>query len=234
MKITGLQKVSTIDYPGEICCVVFLWGCNFRCGFCYNPDLVIRESEGEFSEEYFFDFLSRRMGKLDGVCVTGGEPLLSLNKDFLRRIRAMGFKVKLDTNGSFPEKLREIIDEGLVDYVAMDVKGARDDYEKIVASDVCLKDIEKSMKIVNDFGNSEFRTTVVPGLHNLEKFRDMGKWMGQVCEGKVNRIFLQGFKVNKEGMIDAEFLKKDEVFEEELLRIRDGVLDLFGEVDVRV
>lgn len=234
MKIAGLQKVSTIDYPGEISCVVFLWGCNFRCGFCYNPDLVVNKCEGGFGEEEFFSFLSNRMGKLDGVVITGGEPLMTLEKDFVRRIKSMGFKVKLDTNGSFPERLEEFVEEGLVDYIAMDVKACREDYSVVAGTEVDLGKIEKSIKIINDFGESEFRTTIVPGLHDLERVREMGKWMGRVCEGRVNRVFLQGFKASKEGMIDMSFLEKKDVLEGEVLRIRDGVVDLFGEVEFRV
>ncbi len=269
MKIAGLQKVSTIDYPGEIAAIVFLWGCNFRCGFCYNPDLVTKECDDIFSEEYVLDFLSKRVGKLDAVCITGGEPLMMLDMEFVLKIKKMGFKIKLDTNGSFPDRLSEMIKEGLVDYIAMDVKGAREDYEGVVGVDVDLGKIEESMKIVNDFGKkkieprmnanereflkdekgenstrtnadkrgqvkSEFRTTVVPGLHDLEKLRKMGEWMGEVCGERPGRIFLQGFKVNKEGMIDSSFLGKRDFLEGDLVRIREGVLDLFGEVGLRV
>jgi len=243
MKIGGLQKVSTIDYPGEICCVVFLWGCNFRCGFCYNLGLVVRECEEEFSQEEFFEFLKKRVGKLDAVCISGGEPLVSLDLDFVRRIKDMGFKVKLDTNGSFPGKLRELVDEGLVDYIAMDVKGVREDYLKIISADVDLGKIEESIKIVNDFGirnkekgksGAEFRTTVVPGFHDLENLRKMGEWMGEICDGKPKRIFLQGFKASKEGMIDMSFLEKADVLESELLGMKGELDGLFGEVGVRV
>ena len=164
MRICGLQRVSTIDYPGEVCCVVFLKGCNFRCGFCYNPALVIGDGDGNFSEsskddptepEYVLDFLRRRVGKLDGVCISGGEPLMSLDFDFVRRVREMGFKVKVDTNGSFPGRLKEMIDLGLVDYIAMDVKGCRGDYSRIVNAEVDLDAVEKSMKMVYDFGGGE-------------------------------------------------------------------------------
>jgi pyruvate formate lyase activating enzyme len=232
MKIAGLQKVSTIDYPGEICCIVFLWGCNFRCGFCYNPELVIGKSEGGFSEEKVLEFLKKRIGKLDGVCITGGEPLISLDFDFVRKIKDMGFKIKVDSNGSFPERLREMVENQLVDYIAMDVKGAKEDYEKIAGVSVDIEKIEESIEIVNDFGG-EFRTTVVPGLHDGEKLRKMGEWMGKVCRGKPKRIFLQGFKGGK-GMIDPSFVSKDEVLEEELVRLKDGLRGLFGEVGIRV
>jgi pyruvate formate lyase activating enzyme len=233
MKIAGLQKISTIDYPGEICCVIFLWGCNFRCGFCYNPDLVVRSSDGSFSEEEVLDFLKKRVGKLDAVCISGGEPLMSLDFGFVRKIRELGFKIKIDSNGSFPKRLKSLISEGLIDYIAMDVKGDKKDYGKIVNAEVDLKKIEESIKIVNDF-SGEFRTTVVSGLHDSEKLISMGKWMGGVCGEKPERIFLQGFKKNKEGMIDSSFMEKDDFFEGGLVRLAEDIRGLFGEVGVRV
>jgi len=233
MKIAGLQKVSTIDYPGQICCVVFLWGCNFRCGFCYNPGLVVSDESQIFSEKEVLKFLSKRVGKLDAVCISGGEPLMSLDFDFVRRIKEMGFKIKIDTNGSFPDRLLELVSERLVDYIAMDVKGAREDYEKIVGVDVDLSAIEKSMKIVSDFKNSEFRNTVVPGLHSEKKLIRMSEWMGRVCERKPRRIFLQGFKLGKD-MIDPSFMGKNEILEGELLKLGSSLDGLFGEVGVRV
>ncbi|MFH0808105.1 MAG: anaerobic ribonucleoside-triphosphate reductase activating protein [archaeon] len=233
MKIAGLQRVSTIDYPGEICCVIFLWGCNFRCGFCYNSSLVIRDQELGISEEEFFDFLSKRMGKLDAVCISGGEPLMSLDFGFVRRIKDMGFKVKIDTNGSFPERLQELVSEGLVDYIAMDVKSCREDYCEVVNVNVDMEKIEESIRIVNEFENSEFRTTVVPGLHDVGKLVEMGKWMHRVCGGKPKMIFLQGFK-RGESMIDSSFMEKSEVLEGELLRMKMSLDELFEEVGVRV
>ncbi len=241
MKIAGLQKVSTVDYPGEICCVVFLHGCNFRCGFCYNPDLVVKECEGAWSSEYVLSFLSRRKGKLDAVCISGGEPLMSLDLDFLKKIKEMGFKIKLDTNGSFPERLREVLDLGLVDYVAMDVKGAKDDYESIVDVVVDFAKIEESMKIVNAFSSKddptgpggEFRTTVVPGIHDVDNLVKMGDWMERACGTKPGKMFLQGFKRNKEGMIDPKFLEKDDCLEGELFKIKKRIDWIFGEVGVR-
>lgn len=233
MKIAGLQKVSTIDYPGEICCVVFLHGCNFRCGFCYNPDLVVGDCEGEFSREYVLGFLKGRAGKLDAVCFTGGEALMTLDFDFVKQIKDLGFKIKVDTNGGFPDRLAEMIEKGLVDYIAMDVKGAKDDYSKIAGVRVDLEAIEESIRIVNDFGESEFRTTVVPGLHDVGQLERMGKWLNEVCEGKPERIFLQGFKRNEEGMIDTEFMGKMDTLERDLVLMKDTVEGLFGEVGVR-
>ena len=233
MKIGGLQKVSTIDYPGEICCVVFLWGCNFRCGFCHNPDLVVRDFDSGFSEEYVLDFLERRKGKLDGVCITGGEPLVSLDFGFVRKIKAMEFKVKLDTNGSFPGKLKELIDLGLIDYVAMDVKSCAEDYSKVAGVSVDVSKIEESIKIIDEFGAGEFRTTVVPGLHDEKSLVEMGKWMNEVCGRKPKKFFLQGFK-RGEGVIDSFFNSKREVLEKELLEMKELLEPYFEKVDIRV
>ena len=240
MKISGLQKVSTLDYPGESCWVVFLHGCNFRCGFCYNselvlgcgvPDDLITENDG-FSEEYVLDFLKNRVGKLDGVCISGGEPLMSLDFDFVRKIKAMGFKVKVDTNGSFPSQIKGLIDEGLVDYIAMDVKSSKDGYCDVVGVDADLSKIEESIKIVNEFGG-EFRTTVVSRLHSKDSIVEMAKWVREVCGGKPRRFFLQGFK-NKGKMIDSSFDGEDNVSEKDLLEMKDLVEEYFGEVDIRV
>ena len=193
MKIGGLQKVSTIDYPGEICCVIFLWGCNFRCGFCYNSDLVIRQSEGSFSEEEILSFLDKRVGKLDGVTITGGEPLLSLDFDFVRKIREKGFKVKLDTNGSFPERLQELVDEGLIDYIAMDIKAPLESYSRISGVSVVLSAIEKSISIILDSGKKyQFRTTLDPALHTDHMRWEIEGWMAKLNAEHIFQDFVPG------------------------------------------
>jgi len=233
MKIAGLQKTTLIDYPGEVACTIFLFGCNFRCRFCYNPELVIRGEGKGFSEEEIFDFLTKRKNKLDAVCVTGGEPLMSLELDFLRKIKALGYKIKMDTNGSFPDRLKEIIDEGLVDYVAMDIKGARKDYSKITGVEVSLENIEKSIKLVSSLPNYEFRTTVVYKFHDAFKMRSLGRWLNKVCGKKPKRYFLQGFKV-KEDLIDKELLNEKNVSEKSLKELRDCVKEYFENVEIRV
>jgi pyruvate formate lyase activating enzyme len=233
MKIVGLQKMSVIDFPGEVCCTIFLQGCNFRCGFCYNPDLVLNDSEGGFSEKEILDFLRKRMGKIDGVCITGGEPLMTLDVDFVRKIRALGFKIKIDTNGSFPSRLRELVDEGLVDYIAMDVKGDKNDYEKISGVSVDISKIEDSIRIVNGFSNSEFRTTVVPGLHSENNLKKMGEWMNNISKKKPKVIFLQGFKNNVE-MIDSSFKNKKNILERELIEMKKCLRDYFEKIEIRV
>lgn len=233
MKIAGLQKTTTIDYPGEIACTIFLHGCNFRCGFCYNPDLVVKKFERGFSEEDILKFLKKKIGKLDAVCITGGEPLMSLDFGFVKKIKELGYKVKIDTNGSFPNRLKEMIDLGLVDYIAMDVKSCREDYSKVADVDVDLKKIEESIRIVHKFGG-EFRTTIVGKYHNVNSLRDLGKWLNKICGEKPKKYFLQGFKRNKEGMIDSSFLKEKDISEECLKELKSGVKEFFEEVEVRV
>lgn len=234
MKIAGLQKVTTIDYPGEIACTIFLYGCNFRCGFCYNPDLVIKDFEGGFSKKDILCFLEKRIGKLDAVCITGGEPLMTLDFDFVKKIKNLGYKIKIDTNGSFPEKLSEIIKLDLVDYIAMDIKGDKENYSKIAGINVDLEKIEKSIKIIYDFGKYDFRTTVVNRFHSTNSILNLGKWLAEICEGKPQKFFLQGFKKNEEGMIDSSFFSEEDVSEEYLEDLKLRVLEFFKEVEIRI
>ncbi len=234
MKICGLQKVSMIDYPGKAACTVFLYGCNFRCGFCYNPDLVIREAPEEFSEEYILDFLKNRIGKLDAVCITGGEPLMTLDFDFVRKIRDLGFKIKIDTNGSFPDRLKEMIDLGLVDYIAMDIKNSKGCYSKTAGANVDINKIEESIKMIHDFGSYEFRTTIVGRLHNVSLVVSMAKWMNEICGAKPKRFFLQGFKKNEAGMIDDDFQNELDTGEVFLKELEKNIKDYFEELEVRV
>ena len=234
MKISGLQKVSVIDYPGEIACTIFLHGCNFRCGFCYNPDLVVGDFEGGFSEEDILNFLKSRIGKLDAVCITGGEPLMSLDFEFVKKIKELGYKVKIDTNGSLPSKLKEFINLGLVDYIAMDIKGPKEKYSEVACVNVDLDKIEESIKMVHDFGNYEFRTTIVGRLHDAYSVMSMARWLNKVCEAKPKNFYLQGFKRNKEGMIDEDFQNELDVSEDFLKELNECVLDFFESVEVRV
>ncbi len=233
MKIAGLQKVTTIDYPGEIACTIFLHGCSFRCGFCHNPDLVIGDFKGGYHEEEVLEFLKKRSGKLDAVCITGGEPLMSLDFDFVKKIKKLGYKVKIDTNGSFPSRLKEMIDLGLVDYIAMDVKSCRKDYEKVAGVKVDLKKIEKSIKMIYNFEEYEFRTTIVERYHNVDSIKALGKWLNEICGAKPKRYFLQGFKRNEGGMIDSSFLKEKDVSEEFLNELKSSVKEFFEEVGIR-
>ena len=182
MILKGLQKTTLLDYPEKLACTVFTGGCNFRCPFCHNASLVLRPSDvKEISEESFFSYINKRKGLLDGVCITGGEPLLNKDiEDFISRIKSLGFLVKLDTNGAFPDRLEALLDKGLVDYVAMDVKNSPAKYATTAGLEdkLDLSLIERSIKIImNKAPDYEFRTTVVRELHTKEDIEEISKWL---------------------------------------------------------
>lgn len=233
MKIAGLQKTTLIDYLGEVACTIFLFGCNFRCGFCHNPGLVLKDVEGGFSEENILKFLEERRGKLDAVCISGGEPLMSLDLNFVRKIKDLGYKVKIDTNGSFPSKLRELIDEELVDFVAMDIKASDKKYSMVAGVSVNLGQIEESIKIIYDFGSYEFRTTILDRFHDVFEMRALGRWMNKICGGKPKKFYLQGFKT-KGDLIDENFSSEKDVSEKYLFELKECVSEFFQDVGVRV
>lgn len=233
MKITGFQKLTLIDYPNRVACTLFLQGCNFKCGFCYNPELVLEDNGEIYSPEKILEFLKKRQIYLDGICITGGEPLLTLEINFLKQIKELGYDIKIDTNGSFPEKLKEIIESGLVDYVAMDVKGSKEDYEKITNSEVDISKIEESIKLISEMKDYEFRTTVIEKYHGAEEVEKIGKWLNTVCGKKPKKYCIQGFK-NKGKFVDASFEKEQDVEEDYLIALKKVAEPYFEEVDIRV
>lgn len=181
MKLLGLQKLTLLDFPGKMACTVFTGGCNFRCPFCHNASLVVNPSEQDvLPVEEFFAFLKGRKGLLDGVCVSGGEPLIQPDiEEFISRIKSMGFLVKLDTNGSYPETLKSLIHNKLVDYVAMDIKNSKESYYKTCGTDrIDMPRMEMSAALLME-GHVpyEFRTTVVKELHKESDFIKIGKWL---------------------------------------------------------
>ncbi len=192
MKIRGLQKTTLLDFPERVAATVFLGGCNFRCPFCHNADLLEADSGEEISEEELLDFLKKRAGILDGVCITGGEPTLWPREvsELMRSIRRLGLEVKLDTNGYRPHVLKELCAEGLVDYVAMDIKAGRPNYPKVCGvPSLRLEAVEESAAFLMEGRTPyEFRTTAVKGLHTSEDFADIAEWISG-CRA----YFLQGF-----------------------------------------
>ncbi len=191
MKISGLQKLTLLDYPGKMACTVFTYGCNFRCPFCHNALLVTEENSDNISEDEFFAFLKKRQGILDGVCISGGEPTLQKDlAEFIGKIKAMGYAVKLDTNGSQPQVLRKLISENLLDYVAMDIKNSPAKYSLTCSCEVNMADIKESVSLIIGSGiEHEFRTTTVRELHSAEDFAQIADWL----EGN-SRYFLQHFE----------------------------------------
>lgn len=191
MILKGLQKTTLLDFPEKVACTVFTGGCNMRCPFCHNASLVISPSENsDISEKEFFEFLSKRKNILDGVCITGGEPLLQRDiEDFMKKIRDMGFALKLDTNGSYPDRLRSIIDKGLVDCVAMDIKNSKEKYPLTAGVDIDISKISESISLLlEDKIPFEFRTTVVKELHTPEDIVSISEWISGA-----KAYFLQSF-----------------------------------------
>ena len=193
MNIQGLQKLTLLDFPGRTACTLFTGGCNLRCPFCHNVPLVLDPAGGDaIPETEIFSFLSRRHGILDGVAITGGEPLLQPDiASFIRRVRKEGFAVKLDTNGFFPDRLAELLRAGLVDYAAMDVKNRPEKYAETCGLEtVDLSRIEASMRLLTDSGiEYEFRTTVVKEFHTIDDIEAVAKWISGA-----KRYFLQAFR----------------------------------------
>ena len=193
MKIGGFQKCSLIDYPGLVCAVIFTQGCNFRCPYCHNPELVLPDLFGStLKSEHILEFLSSRTDQLDGVTITGGEPTIQTDLEpFLEKIRLLSFRIKLDTNGSKPIVLKRLLSENLVDYIAMDIKAPFNYYPAItkVRTDmICLK---QSMNIILDSGiDYQFRTTVVPGFHNTQIVDDIKQWMRQLGANHIFQDFV--------------------------------------------
>lgn len=191
MHIGGFQKMTMLDFPGKVACTIFTYGCNFRCPFCHNASLVTDAPEF-FSEDEVLSYLSKRAGILDGVCISGGEPLLQKDIfEFIKKVKDKGLLVKLDTNGAFPDKLKYSIDEGLVDYVAMDIKNSKEKYGSTVGvDDFDITPIEKSVEILLsgkiDF---EFRTTITRELHTEDDIRKIVSWIKGAP-----KYFLQNFE----------------------------------------
>ncbi len=195
MTIEGLQKLTLLDYPGRTACTVFLAGCNFRCPFCHNFELVVNPAAPLMTDEELLDYLQKRKGLLDGVAITGGEPLLRKElPELLRKVKALGYAVKLDTNGSFPARLKALVEEGLVDYVAMDVKNAPARYGETVGFlKLDLAAIQQSIDyLLTDAVDYEFRTTVVEQYHSAEEIRAIAEWI----QG-AKRYYLQQFKASE-------------------------------------
>jgi anaerobic ribonucleoside-triphosphate reductase activating protein len=185
LKIGGLQKMTLLDYPGKAACTIFLSGCNFKCPFCHNRDLVfIPERYEYFDVNDIMEYLEKRKGILDGVAISGGEPLLQENlHTLIERIRELGYQVKLDTNGAYPKRLKEVVEKGLVDYVAMDIKNSPDKYARTLGMNpesFSLDPIRESVEFLKSSQiEHEFRTTVVRELHTAEDLLEIGRWLGE-------------------------------------------------------
>ncbi len=227
--INGLQKSTLIDFPKKIASIVFSQGCNFRCGYCHNPELLsLNIPKTNVSAEEVFSFLKTRKGKLDGVVVTGGEPTLQSGLyDFIKEIKAMGFLVKLDSNGSNPKVLEKLIKENLLDYIAMDIKAPLEKYSEITNVKVNTDNIQKSIKLIMESPvEYEFRTTVVKSQLTFEDFEKIG----QLLKG-AKRYYLQKFVASK--IFDEKLMNEKTYSNEEFSVICRNLRKYIQEVDFR-
>ncbi|MDD3498276.1 MAG: anaerobic ribonucleoside-triphosphate reductase activating protein [Candidatus Moranbacteria bacterium] len=232
MNIASFQKFTMVDYPGYVAATVFTVGCNFRCPFCHNPELVLGSQFSVHSsgnEREFFRFLGTREGKLDGVCITGGEPTLQPDIiEFMIKIKSLGFLVKLDTNGTRPDIIKKALDMKVVDYIAMDIKNSLKKYERTVGAKIDLERIKLSADLIrNSRIDYDFRTTVVPGFHSEKDFDDIVSWLGGS-----KRYFLQRFRDFK--TLDPGLKEKIRGKKElDLEKIAKKLKKHFGEVGIR-
>ena len=216
MIIGGFQKMTVLDFPGKIACTIFTHGCNLKCPFCHNARLVTEEAE-RFDEKEILSYLNKRKGVLDGVVISGGEPMLQRDLfNFMKKVKEIGLLIKLDTNGCFPDKLKEAIDLGLVDYVAMDIKNCREKYPLTAGKEnIDVSAIEKSVNILMNSGiEYEFRTTVTRELHTPQDFVKIGEWIkgakryyiqnfvdsGNLISGGSSPLDMQGLKALSEAV----------------------------------
>ena len=226
MKIGGIQKLTLLDSPGKVACSVFLEGCNLRCSYCHNPSLVLPERlPAPLSCEAVLTFLSSRQGKLDGVCITGGEPTLQEDlPELLSQIRSLGFAIKLDTNGTNPRMLQSLLEEGLLDYAALDIKNAPTAYADTCGTDV-LAAVQKSVQLIRDSGiDHEFRTTICAPLHTPERMTEIGTWL---CG--TEHYFLQPFADS--GDLVGRGVRQ--LSREEICALWDAVLPYIPNTEIR-
>lgn len=201
INIKGVQKTSLLDYPGKICSTIFLSRCNFRCPYCHNPELVFDEVKKDIPTEEIFDFLEKKKKWIDGICITGGEPTMHKGlAEFAEKIKEKGFLVKLDTNGTNPQLVEEMISQKLVDYVAMDIKAPLDKYEQVTKTKVNADAIQESINLLMESEiDYEFRITVVPGLFEEEDAEKIGQWLKGA-----KKFCIQQFR-NSDKVLDPKF-----------------------------
>lgn len=230
MKIVGLQKLSLIDYPGKPSCVVFLGGCNLRCPWCHSPDLVdpdLIKKAPEIEKEEFFSFLKKRKKVLEGVVVCGGEPTVNEKlPDFIEEISSLGYSVKLDTNGTNPDMLESLLKKNLLDYVAMDLKAPPERYKEAIGTHVSSSTLRKSIELIKKMEDYEFRTTVVPGIHEKKDLIDIAKSIKGA-----KRYYLQNFRGKR--TLSKKFQGKDSFDKEFLEEVKEEISDFFEICKIR-
>lgn len=230
MQIAALQKLTLLDFPGRTAATVFTPGCNFRCGFCHNPELVLPEKfpQTMIAEKDFFEFLDRRKGLLDGICLTGGEPTLQKDlPEFLKKIRQRGFATKLDTNGSQPEILEKLFYARLLDYVALDIKASPENYARLVGVDI-FPQVRASKNLIEQSGvEFELRTTLIREIHDAAEFTKILEFVRGAP-----KFFLQNFQT-RGGCLDPAFEKMHGFTSVELKKMCEQAREVVGSCGVR-
>lgn len=230
LNIAGFEKISLIDYPGKLSAIVFTYGCNLRCEYCHNPELVIEPLRENrlLDEEKILKYLNSRVGKLDAVVITGGEPLLYYKelREFIKKIRDLGYLVKLDTNGLLPDRLQRLIKSRLIDYISMDVKYSSKEYE-LYTGTATLEKIKRSIQLIMNSGlGYEFRTTYVKGIHDTNS----AKGIGGLISG-ANLYFIQNFRPGK--TINTSLSTQNSFTEKELRKLKRSIKPFVKNVEIR-
>lgn len=230
MKISGLQKTSLIDYPDKIAAIVFTQGCPFRCGYCYNPELLSVDRPGTLIEKDFFNFLNKRKNVLDALVITGGEPTLQPDlPEFIKKVRKLSYLIKLDTNGTNPEMLKKLLKQKLLDYIAMDIKAPASGYNKVTNVKVNFVKIKQSIKLIMESGvDYEFRSTILPRLHNQEDLIKMAK----LIKG-AKKYYLQKFTTQSGKLQDGSFKTARPFIDQEMMELAKACSEFVKKCEVR-
>ena len=229
MNIGGLQKTSLLDYPNKLSAIIWTVGCNFRCPYCYNIQLLDQNFKDLINEEEILEFLKKRVGKLEAVSITGGEPLLDNDIfNFIKKIKKLNYFIKIDTNGSFPNKLKKLIDENMVDFISMDVKAPKYKYDIISGVKVKIENIQKSIDLImNSSNNYEFKTTIVPPILNKNDIVEIAKWIKGA-----KQYYIQQFKNDTQILSDT--IKNIDPYPIEYLKdIKNEIKSYFDKCEVR-
>ena len=224
MKIAGFQKLTLLDYPSKVACIIFTQGCNYKCPYCQNSGLIDHSNEDLIDEEEIFNYLDKRKGVIDGIVISGGEPTIQKDlKSFMKKVKDKGFLIKLDTNGSNPNLVEEVINEGLVDYIAMDIKNILEEYKDVTDVNPNINNLRRSIEIIKNSNiEHEFRTTIIRNIHDISKIL-------KICEYvDGDRLYLQNF-VQSENVL-GKYLKP--FTDEELVEIKKE-LERFPNVKIR-
>lgn len=229
LPIKGLQKTSLVDYEGKVVCTIFLAGCNFRCPYCQNPDLINNPDKlPTIKEEDVIKHLKEKRKWLDGICITGGEPTVHKGLiDFIKKIKKENFLVKLDTNGTNPKMVKELLDNNLIDFISMDIKASLDNYDNVAKVKINKEDIQKSIDLITNSNiDYEFRSTILPKLHSKEEIKKIGEWL----KGS-KKFVLQSFRPKK--CMDKSYEKEKPFTKQELEEFRKLLKPFFDKVDIR-